>query len=158
MEWDSAVATDYTSSRHSSVRTSTWDTHYDILQRKFSDAGYDLPELVFWNLAGGRTGIASKPVEKETPGTAMVSGYSGAMVKLFLEGGDPADEEEVVEKKEGDDGEGEEWEKVDDDSGEEEEKEEGEGEPERKKARMDPVSVMKKAIAHESFVGIKVYD
>lgn len=125
-----------------------WETHYDTLSREFEQAGYEMPELVFWNLAGGRTGLASKPVEQDTPGTALVSGYSAAMVKLFMSGEDfdeAIEEEQQAEEDK-------EWEQVD---GEEEE--EGE-EPKKKKAKMDPMVVMKKAISHESFAGIKVYD
>lgn len=144
MEFDQATRSPYPE------KTDRWDTHYEILVREFEQAGYEIPELVFWNLAGGRTGLAAKPVEHDTPGTALVSGYSAAMVKLFMSGEDLQAEAEADEEEE--DG----WDKV---SSEGEAEEAGkEAEPAKKKRKMDPVTVMKKAIAHESFAGIKVYD
>lgn len=108
-------------------------THHAIIRREFEEAGYELPELVYWNLAA-RSGKGSKPVTANEEGTALVSGYSAAMVKVFLEGG----EWEV---------EGEEWEEV-----------LGEGETKKVRKPMDPLAVMRKAVGHESFAGLKVFD
>jgi hypothetical protein len=68
------------------------ETEHQIVVRRFKEAGYPVPELVYWNLQTA----AAKPVQANTPGTALVSGFSGALLKYFLrvlgEGGD-ADEE-----------------------------------------------------------------
>lgn len=29
-----------------------WATHHQIIEKKFAAAGYDVPELVYWNLCG----------------------------------------------------------------------------------------------------------
>ena len=61
-----------------------YETDYQLIKRKFEDAGYRLPAIVFWNLRGG---FRSKPVTKDEKNVAMVSGFSGMMMKTFLEKG-----------------------------------------------------------------------
>jgi hypothetical protein len=61
------------------------ETDYKRIQRKFKNAGYEVPKIVFWNL---RESISSgTPVLFDTIGTAMVSGWSGQLLKLFMENG-----------------------------------------------------------------------
>ncbi len=95
---------------------------------------------MFWNLAGGRNGNAPKPVTAETEGTALVSGYSQAMLKVFLDDGvfeEPDDEEDLVEV----------------------EMEDSDSEPTVKKVKkFDPLSTVKKAIGHRSYEMLKVID
>ncbi|KAH9885675.1 hypothetical protein F4778DRAFT_760091 [Xylariomycetidae sp. FL2044] len=122
-----------------------WSTSYERINRAYSDAGYEMPELVFWNLAGGRSGVAPKPVTAEQEGTAMVSGYSQGMLKVFLDNGsfeDP-DEEGEVEVKTAD-------------------AEDDEAvvvvESQAKKRKIDPMSTLKKAIGHKAYDPLKVMD
>ncbi|KAF9439061.1 hypothetical protein BGZ76_000543 [Entomortierella beljakovae] len=61
-------------------------TNFEYAKQKFEGAGYDLPQIVFWNLRGSTRG--NKPVKANEKGVAMVSGYSGMLMKLFLDGGD----------------------------------------------------------------------
>ncbi|KAF9125193.1 hypothetical protein BGW39_007606 [Mortierella sp. 14UC] len=61
-------------------------TNYAVVKRNFESAGYDLPQIVFWNLAGSSKG--NKPAKADQRGVAMVSGFSGMMMKLFLDGSD----------------------------------------------------------------------
>lgn len=142
-----------------------WTTSYERIQAEFQKAGYEMPRLIFWNLAGGRGGyeqtslydsftvprgrgsdVAPKPVTAATEGTALVSGYSQAMLKVFLDNGsfeqpEEEGEEEVVEK-EGESGEVV-VEKV---------------AKETKKKKQDPLAVVKKAIGHEAYRMLKVVD
>ena len=61
------------------------ETDYQQIQRKFKKAGYEVPKIIFWNL---RESISSgTPVLFDTIGTAMVSGWSGQLLKLFMENG-----------------------------------------------------------------------
>jgi len=64
-----------------------FETDYQQIVRKFAQKGYDVPKMVFWNLnaRGGREN--DTPVLCDTIGTAMVSGWSGQMLKLFMESG-----------------------------------------------------------------------
>ncbi|KAF9904272.1 hypothetical protein EC991_002875 [Linnemannia zychae] len=61
-------------------------TNYAVVKRNFEAAGYDLPQIVFWNLAGSNKG--NKPAKADQRGVAMVSGFSGMLMKLFLDGAD----------------------------------------------------------------------
>ncbi|KAF9299903.1 hypothetical protein BGZ74_008516 [Mortierella antarctica] len=61
-------------------------TNYNVAKRKFDAAGYELPQIVFWNLRGSIKG--NKPAGATQPGVALVSGFSGMLMKLFLSGED----------------------------------------------------------------------
>lgn len=61
-------------------------TNYNVAKRNFEQAGYDLPQIVFWNLRGSNRG--NKPAGATQPGVALVSGFSGMLMKLFLDGED----------------------------------------------------------------------
>ncbi len=62
-----------------------YETDYQLVKRKFENAGYPLPAIVFWNLRGGKR---SKPVTKDEKNVVLVSGFSGQMMKTFLESGE----------------------------------------------------------------------
>ena len=131
---------------NSAGSTDRWSTSYERVKFQFELAGYEMPKLVFWNLAGGRAGVtghgdptAPKPVTAEEEGTALVSGYSQGMLKVFLDNGafeDPEAEEEIVEE-EGDD---------------------GETVQVSKKQKMDPMSTVRKAISHKAYSMLQVVD
>ncbi|KAK7429980.1 hypothetical protein QQZ08_003602 [Neonectria magnoliae] len=135
-----------------SSNSEKWSTSFERIKARFEDAGYDMPELVFWNLAGGRAGMtggngdptAPKPVTSTEEGTCMVSGYSQGMLKVFMDNGsfeDPEEEDdsedEVVINKDG---------------------EEVEEEQPNKKAKMDPIAIVHKAIGHKAYEMLKVVD
>lgn len=126
-----------------------WSTSYERIKKDFEAAGYQMPKLIFWNLAGGRAGVtrhgdptAPKPVTADEEGTALVSGYSQGMLKVFLDNGafeDPEAEEEIVEAeaKEGED---------------------GDMVQVTKKQKTDPMSTVRKAISHKGYSMLKVAD
>ncbi|KAG8976373.1 hypothetical protein FRB90_009199, partial [Tulasnella sp. 427] len=118
-----------------------WETSHQQITEAFEKAGYDVPEIVYWNLQGV---VGAKPVTKDTPGVAMLSGFSGNMLKLFMEGAEEIEEEAEEEKME------------------EEEKEEGwsevKGKEKKEKKRITPEEVMDKALFKKSFEGLKVLD
>lgn len=140
-------------SASSTRRSEKWSTSYERIQKNYQDAGYEMPELVFWNLAGGRAGyngapgyfsggdpVAPKPVTASEDGTALVSGYSQGMLKVFLDSGSFEDEdaeEEIVEKI----------------------GEDGEVVVEKKKRqKTDAISVVKRAIGHPAYNMLHVVD
>ena len=132
-----------------------WTTSYERIKKQFKDAGYEMPMLIFWNLAGGRAGYdqtslddeedgddaAPKPVTASEEGTALVSGYSQGQMKMFLDNGsfeEPEEDEEEVKEKEG---------------------EEGEVIIQKKeKKKKDPLDTVKKAISHTAYRMLKVMD
>ncbi|KAK4198085.1 hypothetical protein QBC40DRAFT_284295 [Triangularia verruculosa] len=126
-----------------------WSSSFERIQQDFKEAGYEMPELVFWNLAGGRQGydysydIAPKPVAADQVGTALVSGYSQGMLKVFLGGAgfdelkeEEEDEMAVVVTKDGD---------------------EITTAPEVKRGK-DPFDRVKQAISHKAYSGLVVVD
>ena len=80
------------------------ETEHQHIQRKFDEAGYELPELVYWNLASREYGIqpTNKPVHSDVEGVSLVSGYSGMLLKYFLGLADAKEEEEREEAAEDD--------------------------------------------------------
>lgn len=61
------------------------ETDYEQIKRKFNESGYDVPQIIFWNLSESERN--ETPVLFDTIGTAMVSGWSGQLLKMFMEGG-----------------------------------------------------------------------
>lgn len=135
------------------MKREKWSTSYERIQKKFKKAGYEVPELVFWNLAGGRAGyagaplpfmagdpVAPKPVTAYELGTALVSGYSQGMLKVFLDSGsfDDEDAEEEIVERVGDDGEV--------------------IVEKQKRQKLDPISLLKRAIGHPAYNMLRVVD
>ncbi|EAS34537.2 uncharacterized protein CIMG_05561 [Coccidioides immitis RS] len=120
-----------------------WDTHHQIITKDFAAAGYEPPELVYWNLNG--SDIHNVPVTKDMPGTALVSGNSQAMLKVFLETGsmDGQEEEEGVKEQitQEEAKEDEDWDVV-----------------KKEKNMMTPYSLMMKAIGNKAFDMLTVVD
>lgn len=60
------------------------DSAYKMIVRKYKDAGYTVPNIVFWNL----NSHDNVPVKFDKKGTALVSGFSPAVMKGILSGAD----------------------------------------------------------------------
>jgi hypothetical protein len=112
-----------------------WTTAFDRIKRRFKDAGYDMPEIVFWNLAGSNYG--TKPVgAPNESGISLVGGYGQGQMKLFLDGGEF--EEEM-----------------------EEDKIEGDAVKvmvTKEEKKTDPLATVRKAISHPAYRMLKVVD
>ena len=59
--------------------------HYDdsamqMIERKFAEAGYTVPQIVFWNLNASD----NVPVKADKSGAALVSGFSPSIMKALL--------------------------------------------------------------------------
>ena len=59
------------------------DSAIQMIARKYEQAGYDLPKVVFWNL---NAAYGNAPVKFDKSGTALISGFSPAVVKPLLSG------------------------------------------------------------------------
>jgi hypothetical protein len=119
-----------------------WETNHDAIARVYAEAGYDVPEIVYWNLAGE---LQTVPVEAERKGVALMSGFSPAMMKVFMGEGQEAEAEDDV---------------LDDDTVMvDEQGEEIKPEPApRRKQEMTPLSVMMKALGMASYNNLIVLD
>lgn len=60
-----------------------------VVKAAFEEHGYSLPKIVFWNLQSD--GDDSMPVTHTEDGTALVSGFSGQLLKLFMAGASELD-------------------------------------------------------------------
>ena len=69
-----------------------WETDYEVIQRKYREKGYNVPEIVFWNLRNSY----STPVVARQPGVALVSGFAKNLLTLFLEEGGIVNPEDVM--------------------------------------------------------------
>jgi hypothetical protein len=58
------------------------DTAMKMIQRKYEKAGYEMPRVVFWNI----NAADNVPVKFDTRGTALVSGFSPAIMQSILAG------------------------------------------------------------------------
>jgi len=119
-----------------SAEPKAWATNYDVIRNAYKQAGYEVPQIVYWDL--GAQGVPeTKEVEDSTrEGVAMMNGFSPSMMKVFM-----GEEEEVVD----------EWEKVGKDG-------ESVTVVEKMEDPFNPVNVMKKALMKRSFDRLVVVD
>ena len=60
-------------------------TEHQIAKQKFNQAGYELPNVVYWNFNQQEIiDNTTKPARASEHGVQMVSGFSGAIMKAFL--------------------------------------------------------------------------
>ena len=57
------------------------DSAMEMIKRKYTEAGYNVPNIVFWNL----NAHDNVPVKYDTRGAALVSGFSPSIVKAVLQ-------------------------------------------------------------------------
>ena len=57
------------------------DTALKMIDDQYKEAGYTRPNIIFWNLVGS---YDNTPVRFDDNGTALVSGYSPALLKAVL--------------------------------------------------------------------------
>lgn len=56
-------------------------TVFQVAKKEFEQAGYQMPAVIFWNLNGKQGNV---PVRATTPNTALISGFSPAIMKSIL--------------------------------------------------------------------------
>ena len=56
---------------------------FEVIAKKYADAGYLIPRMIFWNV-NSRTGTI--PVKENGLGVALVSGFSINVVKMVMSG------------------------------------------------------------------------
>ena len=84
MEFDSATCCGtHTDNWGYSRRVRPSNKLFDVIAKRFADAGYMMPRLVFWNV-NSRTGTI--PVKENDLGVALVSGFSVNVAKMVMSG------------------------------------------------------------------------
>lgn len=79
----------------SETQTHDWNpTAQQMIEKMYSDAGYTMPKIVYWNLNARN---ANFPVKFDTNGTALVSGFSPALLTSLLSGKDLTPESMMFE-------------------------------------------------------------
>ena len=61
----------------------TGRTNFEVIKKMYNEAGYDLPQLVFWNVMSRGRNV---PVRKDENGVVLVSGLSPVILKFVSEG------------------------------------------------------------------------
>jgi hypothetical protein len=108
-----------------------WETNYDVIERAFKEKGYDVPEIVYWNLSSYNT----VEVLGDRKGVALMSGFSPSMLKIFM-----GEDQEVPEPE------------LDENDSL------AVANKEKVKADFTPLSIMQKALSRPSFDGLVVVD
>ncbi len=86
MEFDSAVDVE---------GDKDWNpTAHQMIQKMYEDAGYKIPQIVFWNIQSRNGGA---PVRFDQEGTALISGFSPSIMKSLL-GGDIESPQQIMDK------------------------------------------------------------
>lgn len=62
-------------------QASCGNTNYNEIKEKYKDFGYDLPNIIFWNLNGS---YGDFPVTVDDNGTVLISGYNTSIMKYIL--------------------------------------------------------------------------
>eukprot|EP01025_Chloroclados_australasicus_P005401 TRINITY_DN1160_c0_g1_i1.p1 TRINITY_DN1160_c0_g1~~TRINITY_DN1160_c0_g1_i1.p1 ORF type:complete len:643 (-),score=61.21 TRINITY_DN1160_c0_g1_i1:429-2357(-) len=72
-----------------------WKTSHEIVKQKFEDAGYPMPNIVYWNLVAKDT----VPVRQDEEGTCLLSGFSANLLKVLMNDGEEGLQELVGKEK-----------------------------------------------------------
>ncbi|KAJ3872739.1 hypothetical protein F5051DRAFT_444905 [Lentinula edodes] len=68
------------SSGNASEKGDDWKTNHDHIADAYAKAGYDMPRIVYWDLAG----YGTSEVTAEREGVALMNGFSPSMLKVFM--------------------------------------------------------------------------
>jgi len=78
-----------------SNRTEAWNpTAQQMIEKMYANAGYKMPQIVYWNIQSRNGGV---PVAFDKQGTALVSGFSPAIMTSLL-GGDIESPQQIMDK------------------------------------------------------------
>lgn len=69
-------------------------TAQQMIEKMYADAGYKMPQIVYWNIQSRNGGV---PVAFDKQGTALVSGFSPAIMTSLL-GGDIESPQQIMDK------------------------------------------------------------
>ena len=82
MEFDGCTCGNASKGQYGYYRYSSLSSRlFDEISKQYQDAGYQMPRLIFWNVAS-RTGTI--PVKENDMGVALVSGFSVNIAKMVM--------------------------------------------------------------------------
>jgi hypothetical protein len=82
MEFDEATST--RGGWYNSGTVSEWNpTAQEMVKKMFSDAGYEMPNIIYWNIQSRGENV---PVRFDEQGTALISGFSPSIMTSLLSG------------------------------------------------------------------------
>ncbi|KAG2062726.1 hypothetical protein BDR04DRAFT_1235663, partial [Suillus decipiens] len=94
---DSEEETEEETEKKTELNAAEWATNHDVIEKAYKEAGYEMPEIVYWDLSSGnRYPSITAPVTGERKGVALLSGYSPSLLKVFMGGDEEEQWEEVV--------------------------------------------------------------
>ena len=80
---------------YSRASKSEWNpTAQQMIEQMYADAGYKMPQIVYWNIQSRNGGV---PVAFDKEGTALVSGFSPALMTSIL-GGEIESPQQMMDK------------------------------------------------------------
>ena len=83
MEFDAAIRETSLWERRATA-TDTWNpTAQEMIEKMYSEAGYKMPAIVYWNIQSRGENI---PVSFDKMGTALISGFSPSILKSVVKG------------------------------------------------------------------------
>lgn len=71
-----------------------YHTNFESIKKKFTDAGYKMPQLIFWNLRANTNDFPVKSIENNV---VLLSGYSPTLIKSILNGKDELNPTVIVD-------------------------------------------------------------
>ena len=80
------------------VDSSDANTNLDHIRAKYAEAGYTMPEIIFWNLNGR---VGNVPATNADKNIGLVSGFSPSILKSILQGKVETPEELMLKTVEG---------------------------------------------------------
>lgn len=69
-----------------------YSTNHAALEKQFKEAGYEVPMIIYWNV---RPNTVDFPAKADTPGVALLAGYSPSLLKVVMDGCDLDEVEEM---------------------------------------------------------------
>ncbi|KAI8990099.1 hypothetical protein BDB01DRAFT_848190 [Pilobolus umbonatus] len=113
-----------------------FETTYEHITKQYNEAGYDIPELIWWNLCSETNHRMTVPVKSNEMKCALLSGFSANSLKTFLDGD------------------------IDIDNSADESKSNSQEDDQSKnqKEEISPIEIAKKELYHASYDGLMVVD
>jgi hypothetical protein len=84
----------FTDMQFDQSQSNTKSSFMDDMRAKYMSHDYPMPKIVFWNLRGDTDNV---PSQMDENGTALVSGFSTELLKVFLSGADNFTPHKIME-------------------------------------------------------------